>query len=123
MTFIKGLSALREMGTMAGRVTTLCSALSLTDVDDSAVTRVIILNACVSCLESVTMRIFPLCVLLPELCVIIACSLHCLAANGAVLNAVTLQMYLNFKFMVLTCKITISYVLQKTYVSEEVGEV
>lgn len=92
---------------------------------DNAVNSVIILNAYVSCLEGVLMHLFfPLCAVAKTVHRVIAyCSLHCLTANGNVLNAVTLQVYLKFKFMVLKCKITISCVLQKTYVSEEMGEV
>lgn len=61
---------------------------------------------------------------LPKLDIVIACCfLYCLTASENVLNAVTLQIHLKSTFMVLKRKIAISYVLQKTHVSEEMGEI
>lgn len=59
-----------------------------------------------------------------DLSILVAsCYLYCLTEQWNVLNIMTLQIHLKYMFTVMECKITVSFILQKTHVSEEMGEI
>lgn len=51
------------------------------------------------------------------------CYLYCLTEQWNVLNIMTLQIHLKSTLTLMECKITFSFILQKTHVSEEMGEI